>query len=163
MWFIFIIHCSLDVLLLVHGCHVVIHLFILNICCDWYKGDRFDATSQRTTINSITTSRLARSSTSTDSTMLRLFDFFQLTQWHGGEPPLPWFLKLMILVSNCHLTSWLLCKAAATQVGIQAIRELQFQVQSQASHGGMLVCTQVTHLRSSLRDHIRLELHPYDL
>ena len=29
------------------------------------------------------------------------------------------------------------------------------------SHGGMLVCTQVTHLRS-MRAHIRLELHPYD-
>jgi len=29
------------------------------------------------------------------------------------------------------------------------------------NHGGMLVCTQVTDLRS--REHIRLELHPYDL
>ena len=30
------------------------------------------------------------------------------------------------------------------------------------SYGGMLVCTQVTHLRSQ-GAYIRLELHPYDL
>jgi hypothetical protein len=39
---------------------------------------------------------------------------------------------------------------------------LKWSVPSSTSHGGMLVCTQVTDLRSQ-GAYIRLERHPYDL